>query len=124
LTALQKLEQEFDPTEILVVTFDKNKLNQLHLGRSGYQVIGLSPNMYLRKIISQNLNSVDVTKASNQITSWIVQKMKKEIKHIVLECTNLPPYKSKIQRMTDLEVTDILTCIEAIRPRTINSKFI
>lgn len=124
LTALHKLEQGFEPKEILIATFDANKLNQRHLGQSRAQVIGLSPDMHLRKVISKNLNSLDVKKASKEITSWILRKITTEIKHIVLECTNLPPYKSAIQRMTNLEVTDILTCVEAVRPGTINSKFI
>jgi hypothetical protein len=124
LTALPALRSRYAARDILTVTFDKNSLNENHFGEQRTDVIGLPEDMHLRQVISRNLATLDVERASKEITDFIASKRQPNHKHILLECTNLPPYKRVITAQTALPVTDILTCMEAARAGTIQPSFL
>lgn len=124
LTALPDLCERYDPHDILTVTFDASSLNESHFGPYRTDVIGLPRDMHLRQVISQNLTTLDVERAAQDITDFVTSQCKSHHKHILLECTNLPPYKHALSARTGLPITDILTCIEAVRPNTIQPAFL
>ena len=127
LIALESLSQRYDPHEVLILTFDAASLTDLHFGvnlsfRNG--VIGLPPDMHLRRVITENLRELDTERVATELTSFVSAQQRSHHKHLLLECTNLPPYKAELQRATGLPVTDILTCVEAVRGSTIQAEFL
>lgn len=126
LTALDRLQPDHEPGEIMILTFDAGSLTQAHLGRhaafiSG--VVGLPRGSHLRQVISADLPDLDVDKARREIVTLAVGQRSPAHGHILLECTNLPPYKSAVQRATGLPITDILTEIERLRPGSVMPAF-
>lgn len=124
LTALPTLCDTYAAQDIMTVTFDAASLNEAHFGPYRTDVIGLPSDMHLVDVISQNLRILDDARAVQEIADFIAARRKPNHKHILLECTNLPPYKRAIAARTGLPITDILTCIEALRPKTIEPEFL
>jgi len=127
LIALDYLRHQYDPGEILILTFDEEALSSKHLGEfSGYAsgIIGLPKQMHLRKVITENLTDIDVDLVSAELSQFIVDKQQPKHKHLLLECTNLPPYKSHLRNLTALPVTDILTLIEGHLDGSIKPEFL
>jgi len=127
LIAFKQLSERFTPDEVLTLTYDKNSLTKLHFGeyiRYANETIGLPTHMHLRRVISQDLSEIDVGLVADELTQFISSEQRPQHKHLVLECTNLPPYKAHLQNETGLGITDILTCIEAVRPGTVHSQFL
>jgi len=124
LTALPDLCERHAPQDILTVTFDADSLNGNHFGAYQTDVIGLPPDMHLRQVISQNLTTLDVARATQEIADFVALQCKPHHTHILLECTNLPPYKHALSAQTGLPITDILTCIETVREGTIQPAYL
>ncbi len=123
LTALPELCDMYAPKDILTLTFDADTLNEAHFGPHQTDVIGLQAEMHLRQVIANNLLELDIALARREITEYVRSQRMPHHRHILLECTNLPPYKDAIGTATGLPITDILTCIEAARPNTVRSEF-
>lgn len=124
LTALPDLCQQYVPKNILTLTFDADSLNEQHFGPFQTEVFGLPLDMHLRQVITLNQTRLDVARATQEIADYVASLRKPHHKHILLECTNLPPYKDAIAAQTGLTISDILTCIEATRPGTIQPKYL
>ena len=124
LTALGSLCKTYAPHEILTLTFDADSLTEQHLGPYRPDVIGLPVDLHLRRVISENQRSLDVTIAEAEAVKCVMDRQQPHHKRLLLECTNLPPYKAALARQTGLPVSDILTCIEAARPGTIRKAFL
>lgn len=124
LTALPALCQAFAPRDILTVTFDGASLNEHHFGPHLTDVIGLPEDLHLRRVISQNQSVLDVDRARLEVVAFVASKQRAHHKHILLECTNLPPYKAALAARTGLPITDILSLIEDARLGTIRPEFL
>jgi hypothetical protein len=127
LTALDRLSQLYKPDELLILTFDAAQLKPAHLGNHlqyASQIVGLPPDMHLVHTIRENAPSLDVQRAGLEIVDFVMQKLRPSHRHILLECTNLPPYKAALRAATGLDTTDILTEIEAARPGTVRPNFL
>ena len=86
--------------------------------------VGLPETNHLRRVISENRPDLDQAKAGAEIAKLIASAQRPRHGHVLLECTNLPPYKHAIQRLTGLPVTDILTCIEAAQSGAVCSNYL
>jgi hypothetical protein len=124
LTALPDLCERYASKDILTVTFDADSLNENHFGPYQTDVIGLPEELDLRQVISRNSSTLDVERASRDVVEVIASHRAPHHKHVLLECTNLPPYKSAIAAQTGLPITDILTLIEDARAGTIHPNFV
>ena len=124
LTALPTLCKRYMAEDILTVTFDAGSLNANHFGQHQTDVVGLPPDMHLRQVISQNQSSLNIHRATQEISDFVTSQIKPHHKHILFECTNLSPYKHAIAARTDLPISDILSCIEAVRPGTVRLEFL
>lgn len=124
LNALPSLCTEYRPDEILTLTFDAESLNSCHTGQFQTDVIGLPRDMHLRKVISEDRTDLDVECATAEVVSFVTAHTVPRHKHMLLECTNLPPYKAALSEATKLPITDILTCIETTRPGTVRPEFV
>ena len=127
LTALDELSQRYDPREVLILTFDADSLTADHLGSHrayAQSIVGLPPTMHIRDVISQNRKTLDTARACLEIAAFVASQTHPHHRHILLECTNLPPYKAAIAAATGLPVSDILTQIERARPGTVMPGFL
>ena len=127
LTALDHLSMSYVAGEILILTYDEASLTPLHLGaHADYAtgITGLPDDMHLKQVIRENQTTLDVERAGRELAAFIATAKKPCHKHLLLECTNLPPYKAQMQAVTGLPITDILTCIEATQPNSIDPAFL
>ncbi len=127
LSALGALSTQYDPDEVLTLTFDAQSLVPLHFGSYmafAHHIVGLPESAHLRQVISQNRTTLDTSKAEKELKQLVTSFKTENHRHLLLECTNLPPYKAMLKREFGLPVTDILTCIEAARPGTVDQKFL
>ncbi|WP_299138357.1 aspartate/glutamate racemase family protein [uncultured Tateyamaria sp.] len=127
LMALDRIAQTHTPEEVMIVTFDAGSLGVPHLGRHGTfapSIVGLHPDMHLRQVIGQNLPHVDQDRAAREMRTLIADHIRPVHRCILLECTNLPPYKPAIRDMTPVPVIDILTEIERVCPGTVKPAFL
>ena len=122
LTALEELHSTHAPEALRILTFDAGSLGTAHLGsypQYAASIIGLPADHHLRRVISHNKAHLDQARASNEITTLLQETQTPHHAHILLECTNMPPYREAIKAATGLPVTDILTRIEATCPGAI-----
>ena len=127
LVALETLSQSYSPEELLILTFDADSLNVSHLGQHkayASSILGLPITCHLRQVISNNLTHLDADLAGAEIVAHVSKHLTPKHRHILLECTNLPPYKAALAQQTGLPVTDILTLIEFARAGTIQPDFL
>ncbi len=127
LTAFESLSKTFTPGEVLTLTYDESSLAALHFGvYSSYsnEILGLPIEAHLRRVISENLTEINVDLVAQELADLLLSNQSPRHKHLVLECTNLPPYKARLKAETGLEITDILTCVESVQPGTIRSEFL
>jgi len=127
LNALDHLRFDYRPAEILTLTFDAVALSDLHFrGHSVYKntVVGLDKRSHLRQVVEQNAPQLDTVLAETQLVHHVTNALSLHHRHVLLECTNLPPYKAALTRATGLQVTDILTMIERVQPTTVNPLFL
>ncbi|KIN73117.1 aspartate/glutamate racemase family protein [Sulfitobacter guttiformis] len=126
LTALDDLAQTYAPDELRILTFDEAALGEGHLGKHQTYLdsrVGLPEANHLRQVIKSNRKNLDRAQATDEITALLRESQNATHRHILLECTNLPPYRAAIRAATGLPVTDILTCIETICPGAIAPEF-
>ena len=127
LSALETRSRTVEPDGLLTLTFDADNLTDQHFGpyadyRSGGA--GLRPDMHLRQVIAEDRSQIDRKRAEHDVVAVATAALQPSHCHVLLECTNLPPYKAALRGVTDLPITDILTCIETIQPDTIQPRFL
>lgn len=127
LIALEHLSVTHAPGEVLILTFDATSLTARHLGRYAdfaTGIVGLPNGMHLEQVISQDLRTIDAAQVNEELSDFVSGQLRPHHKHLLLECTNLPPYKAVLRNVAQLPVTDILTEIEAARPGTVQPMFL
>jgi hypothetical protein len=128
LRQLEHLKNIYKPPELQIITFDAAKLGPTHLpiGCEAFNksVCGLNSDAHLKSIIENNISHIDISKATADICAVVRANKKKSTKGILLECTNLPPYKIDIRRISDVPIYDILTAIEKELPDSVHPYFL
>ena len=87
-------------------------------------IIGLNPNAHLRAVIGGDRAKLDIDRAARETVETVGAATTNQLEILLLECTNLPPYKGALRRAFDIEIIDILTQIERVRPRTVQPDFL
>lgn len=105
-----------------VLTYDGRKLNARHLpDRYGpYRIAGLEHGDELHRVISHDIGHLDRSAAERDALTSAKRLICQypEVSILVLECTNLPPYQSRIEELTGKTVYSIQNAISA-RIRTL-----
>lgn len=125
LVALRTLETAPDRT--MTLTFDAQKLSVGHkviLGDYQEGVVGLAPNSHLRKVIEIDAGHLNAELAQQEICDLLARHLSPNTETLILECTNLPPYKPAMRRVFGGRIIDILTEIEARRSGTVRPEFL
>ncbi|HEV8458328.1 MAG TPA: aspartate/glutamate racemase family protein [Methylomirabilota bacterium] len=105
-----------------VLTVDALSLNAEHFDGAGITpemtvvVAGLETEKEFTRVLLDDLLTLDV-EAARQEHLTVVRRMlaaHPEVGALVLECTNMPPYRADIQLLTGLPVFDITTLVRMV----------
>jgi hypothetical protein len=102
-----------------IVTFDAESLNGSVLQAAGVPestpVEGLRPGCELHRRILDNDDQLDLAKARRNVVDAARRLVERcpSVEDIVLECTNMPPYRDAVARATGRRVHDIETLLVA-----------
>jgi hypothetical protein len=128
LSQLGRLKNTLGPEDLQIITFDSGKLGRAHLpvGCAAFDVSihGLDRSSHLRDVIENDRNLLNTTMAAADVCAVVQANKDKMVKGILLECTNLPPYKAEIRKISTAQIYDILTAIEAVLPNAVHSQFL
>ena len=106
-----------------VLTFDATRLVEAHFPNpyraNDFRVVGLRPNNPLRQRIEGDVpDCFDASDVVNAVVADFALAVMPTTETVILECTNLPPYKPQIPHDTNVRIIDILSAIECIAPNT------
>jgi Asp/Glu/hydantoin racemase len=105
-----------------VLTVNATSLHHEHLAGAGISpdtplvVAGLETEKEFTRVLLDDLLSLDVETARQEHLTVARRMVARhpEIGAIVLECTNMPPYRADIQAATGLPVFDITTLVRMV----------
>ena len=128
LVGLPELMDRYGPDELAILTFDAATLMAPAFGRmlNGFAgpVIGLPATSHLKQVIADDLPQLDRNRAESEIIDLVACLLaQRPVRALVLECTNLPPYKAALKKRFDIEIFDILTQIHLVNPDIVNPAF-
>jgi len=98
-----------------IITFDAASLHAGLLQRAGVPagtpVEGLTPGCELQSRILSDDCTLDLRQASDDVVEAAMRLVTRhpEVEHLVLECTNMPPYREAVSRATGRPVHDLET---------------
>ena len=120
LLALPGLRQGFADDELAILTFNADVLGSPafapSLGGFAGPVAGLGGGSHLRQVIANDLPALDRRRAEDEIVRLVDGLCHDgKVKALLLECTNLPPYKAALKARFDVEIFDILTLIDSVK---------
>lgn len=102
-----------------IVTFDAASLHPALLHKAGVPagtpVQGLAPGCELQSRILADDTSLDLAQAQADVVAAAVQLVSRhpQVQTVVLECTNMPPYREEVLRATGRPVHDLETLLLA-----------
>ena len=100
-----------------VITFDSRCLTARHLAAAGAPadtpVVGLEDGGELYRVISGDLTQLDRAAAAADVRAagHRLKAAHPDLGAVVLECTNLPPYRTALAKSLDLPVHDLVTLL-------------
>ena len=100
-----------------VVTVDGAALTADHLRAAGAApdtpVEGLAPGCHLQTTLLQDRPTLDAAQAEADTVDAAERLLRRhpQIEHVVLECTNLPPYAAAVRRATGRPVHHLMTLV-------------
>ena len=129
LNGLPVLMERYAPTELAILTFDAAALKAPAFGPllNGFAgpVIGLPATSHLKQVIADDLPELDSARAESEIIDLVAGLMaQRQVRALLLECTNLPPYKAALKKRFDIEIFDILTQIHLVNPDIVDPAFL
>lgn len=130
LTALPEVRTRYTDEEILILTFDEATLSAPAYAASlnGFSgpVVGLNKSGHLYSTIKQDHREMDKDRVRAELADQTSQILAahKQIKILLLECTNLSPYKSVFRAGFEGEIIDNLTILERLSPGLVKPEFL
>ena len=112
-----------------VLTFDATRLVEAHFPNpyraNDFRVVGLRPNNPLRQRIEEDVpDCFDASDVVNAVVADFALAVIPTTETVILECTNLPPYKPQMRHDSNVRIIDILSAIECIAPNTIAPQYL
>ena len=129
LIGLPDLTARYGSDGLAVLTFDADTLMApafapLLNGFAG-PVIGLPDSSHLKQVIANDQPRLDRHRAEAELIDLVaVLLAQRPVRALVLECTNLPPYKAALKKKFDVEIFDILTQIHLMNPDIVDPAFL
>ena len=126
LGQLTHLKNSLTPSELQIITFDGSKLGHAHLPNDCASfrpsIFGLDEKSHLRDVIENDLSTLDTDQAAVDVCAAL--RGDTQTKGILLECTNLPPYKPNIRKIMPVPIYDILTMIDTLQPGAVQPQYL
>jgi 6-phosphogluconate dehydrogenase (decarboxylating) len=103
-----------------IVTFDAASLNPSILAAAGVlegtPVQGIEPGCEMHQRILSNDTVLDLAEAERNVVAAALELVRRhpEVTDIVLECTNMPPYRESVAKATGRRVVDIETLLVGV----------
>ena len=112
-----------------VLTFNADRLVDAHFPNPcravDFHIVGLRPDNPLRQRIEADIpDRFDPSDMQDAVMHDFAAAIKPTTETVILECTNLPPYKPQMRRNSDVRIVDILSAIEHIAPKTIAPQYL
>jgi len=104
-----------DKTPIAVLTFDGDKLGPRHFGGSvdpDVSIFGLDSKSHWYRTIANNKADADIEQARKDVLALVDCAMENHPRLLLIECTNLSPWKQEIRDRTGLAVFDLVDALE------------
>lgn len=105
-------------TPIGILTFDAKRLSPHHIPDNGPLVVeGLAHTDHLYRVIADDLVELDQEQAGNNVANASQRLTSREpgLQTVILECTNLPPYRHKILENINFSIYDIRDAIKHLQ---------
>ena len=105
-------------TPIGILTFDADRLSSHHIPGGGPVVVeGLKASDHLYRVIAEDLTDLDQNEACNNVADAMLRLKSREpdLTAVILECTNLPPYRSNILKNNVFPIYDIHDTIKHLQ---------
>jgi hypothetical protein len=109
-------------TEIGVLTFDSDTLGGLHYAGVHSPIpaaqIGLLSDSHLRRVITNDEPELDLARAQAELVAraQALKATHPRVTTLILECTNLAPYRVAIAASTGLRTIDLRDAVERLCP--------
>ena len=125
LLALPDLRRRFADDQLAILTFNADVLTSPafapSLGGFTGPVAGLAEESHLRQVIANDLPALDRQRAEDEIVRLVDGLCAAGgVRALLLECTNLPPYKQALRARFDIEIFDILTLIDGMKANIVD----
>jgi hypothetical protein len=119
LCILPTLREQLGPdAPIGILTFDATRLSTHHIPDDGpIFVEGLLATDHLYQVISNDHSYLDQARAQNNVDAAIERLIQRQsnLRALILECTNLPPYRHKALKNFKFQTFDILDAIKHLQ---------
>ncbi len=104
-------------TKIGILTFDASRLSELHLNgesRQNIHIHGLEPTGELYQCVANDRSAMDEISAEKDVMQLARDCVATHpnIELLVLECTNLSPWKNQLRSQFNLPVFDLVDALE------------
>ncbi len=102
-----------------IVTIDARSLSPRVLEGAGVAtgtpIQGTEPGCEFHRRILSNDTTLDLQEAERNVTDAAIALIARHptVQNIVLECTNMPPYRQAVARATGREIHDVMSLLEA-----------
>ena len=125
---LNAINNIYSPEQVIILTIDANKLCKKHLPRKFWKysecIYGFRNSSYLHKVIFDDMTMFDKGKVAEELLVAFKEACTESTKALLLECTNMPPYKPHLKKHRAVKIFDILSAIEGELPNSINPVYL
>jgi len=128
ISQLPEMSKIYSPEQVIILTIAADKLCKKHLPRVLWKyskcICGLGNSSYFHKVIFEDMMMFDEAKVADELLTVFKNACNENTRALLLECTNMPPYKAHLKQFKDIKVFDILSAIEALLPKTVNPTYL
>ena len=128
ISQLPEMSKVYSPEQVIILTIAADKLCKKHLPRVLWNyskcICGLGNSSYFHKVIFEDMMMFDEAKVADELLTVFKNACNENTRALLLECTNMPPYKAHLKQFKDIKVFDILSAIEALLPKTVNPTYL
>lgn len=124
LIALPGVQSALPPGLVAgVITFDSRELGERHLhavqADAQTPIVGVERGAELYRVIRDDLTTLDTRRAAQDMRNAALrlQRVAPNLGAVLLECTNMPPYRSLVAQTLRVPVHDILSVVGDARAR-------
>ena len=124
VSQLNAINKIYSPEQVVILTIAADKLCKKHLPKKFRKysecIYGLRSTSYLHKVIFNDMTMFDAGKVAEELLAAFKEACTESTNALLLECTNMPPYKPYLKEHKAVRIFDILSAIEGVLPNSIN----